>query len=102
MKKLVISIFLCMGFMACVLLFSACRKEKTISSEETVVSTNLPDTNEGIGFRGSGFDYSQCPSLKSAVYKSGDMLVFQDRAHFDKCAICLENDYDVYNDAYDA
>lgn len=46
---------------------------------------------------------SPTPALeKGLVYKQGDKLVFQDIEHFEKCAICLEKDYDDYNDQYEA
>lgn len=69
------------------ILFS-CKKEK---------SMNISVPTEHVRFR-----TDSCQAIKDSVYKSGDMLVFQDMEHFEKCALCLEYDYDAYNDQYDA
>lgn len=101
MKKYRLSILLALGVMASALLFHACQTEHTAPFTENVTDL-LPDDDGEITFRSTGFDYSECQTLKSTVYKSGEMLVFQDKNHFEKCAICLEKEYDDYNDQYEA
>lgn len=82
----------------------SCEKETHISgkSENSTIVDTKSESDSEIGFRSEEFDYTQCPSIKNSVYKSGDMLVFQDMDHFEKCAICLEYEYDLYNDQYDS
>jgi hypothetical protein len=82
----------------------SCEKEKNLNNEtkESVVTDNGPVADGEMEFRSDEFDYTQCPSIQSSVYKSGDMLVFQDMEHFEQCAICLENEYETYNDQYEA
>lgn len=87
-------------------LFS-CQKSNDLTKKTTIPGKDEPNLShkgdEGITTRSSvEFDYSLCPAIKSSVYKSGDKLVFQDLAHLENCAICLEQDYDTYNDQYDA
>ncbi|MBK6901526.1 MAG: hypothetical protein IPH04_01595 [Saprospirales bacterium] len=41
------------------------------------------------------------PCNKRLRLQVGGMLVFKDIEHFEKCALCLEYDYDAYNDQYD-
>jgi hypothetical protein len=84
-------------FILMLIVSSSCSKEKTIIFNEA----KLKGKKE-IEFRDGSFDLSECSSIKSAVTMSGGMLIFQDMEHFEKCALCLEHDYNVHNDQYEA
>jgi hypothetical protein len=86
---------------ACFVFFYSCEKETSANLEAISQSStnalylNGPSNSNDI-------DSTECVLLKNAVYKSNGMLVFQDMRHFENCAICLEQEYEAYNDAYDA
>jgi hypothetical protein len=107
MKKRIFSLA-CLAFFA-QLYFSSCQKAENPRFEDSITtihdeSSDADYENDEISIRTNQpvFDYSQCPNVKSLVFKQGDKLVFQNIEHFEKCAICLEKDYDDYNDQYDA
>lgn len=54
-----------------------------------------------IEFRTDTLDYEDCSAILDSVYKLGNMLVFNDSAHFEKCAMCLEYYYENYNSDYE-
>lgn len=68
------------------------------------ISFSPTPQNQKVGFRTDldTLDYVDCPAILDSVYKSGDMLVFKNEEHFEKCALCLEMKYNTYNDQYDA
>jgi hypothetical protein len=100
--------FVFLGFLTLLLsvyLFS-CQKEEALT-ETTITEKNeqvVNNSDEGtVGTREiTPLNYADCPNLLGLITKTNGRLVFQDEEHFEKCAFCLEHQYDVYNDAFDA
>ncbi len=81
------------------LVLASCQKESTAPVTN---NAHLSDDLELAANPRDGFDYSKCDSLKNAVTISEGYLVFSDEQHFWDCVTCLEYDYDLYNDNYEA
>ncbi|GAB4498816.1 MAG: hypothetical protein OHK0019_34790 [Saprospiraceae bacterium] len=85
------SLFLVLLFVLACFTVQSCLKESVPNGKETYEKENTVAYREGLN----------CPQIKSSVYQSEGKLVFSDYQHFYDCIECLEQDVEVYNDAYE-